>query len=241
MDFTKRCAKLRSALVHHLFVVTVINAARIRFPASQQDQGDELIPCNNSATFNPNSTEFLYNINGVPCAVALPQPTSEPAYQNYQLVNSTDQEQFDEPDWQNYNLSWSNDSLQGSETDDVQIIYDSSTKSTDFQIVPVHGNAEQLISENEVISLQNQYRWILDKPATWKKRYTPLTNGTQASSSNVLVEAFKNKTKPIKPLSYEDQKGFQNEFLDILGKGIYTFYSVLSPFCTKGLILCWRT
>lgn len=222
MDFKKRCAKLRSALVYQLCMVTLIGAARIRFPTSKHDQTEELIPCNNSATLNFTSTEYVYNINGIPCSVS--QYIRDPSHD----VNDTSEAFLAESDWQNFNISWSNDPLQGSESsvDDVQILYESSTKSTDFQIVPVHGTPEQLISENEVISLQNQYRWIMDKPTTWKKRYTPLNNVTQfaQTDSNALIEAFKNKTKPIKPLSYEDQKGFQNEFLDILGKGIYGFF-----------------
>lgn len=227
MDFLKICAKLRSALVPQLFVITVITSARIRFPP-QHDQADQLIPCNSSATLNLTSTEYIYNINGVPCSVSIRDSGSHD--DGYQLLtNSSDP--FAE-DWQ-FNLTWSDAQLNGDSSDDVQILYESSTKnpSNDFQIVPVHGaQPEQLISENEVISLQNQYRWILDKPTTWKKRYTPLTNGTTQTNANALIEAFKNKTKPIKPLSYEDQKGFQNEFLDILGKGIYfNYFSPSSP------------
>lgn len=102
------------------------------------------------------------------------------------------------------------------------------SSTEEMQLVPVpdagsgDGSAEQLISENEVLQLRNQYRWIMDKPAVWRKRFLNETR----NSSNALVEAFKNKTKPIKSLSYEGQKGFQNEFLDILGKG-----KLLPPLC----------
>ncbi|XP_065216276.1 phenoloxidase-activating factor 3-like isoform X2 [Planococcus citri] len=214
MDFLRICAKLRSALVPQLFVVTVITSARIQFPP--QDQADQLILCNNSAILNLTSTKFLYNINGVPCSVPQEEPNK-----NYELLTNTSNQFADWP----FNLTWNDAQFNGDSSDDVQILHESSTtrsSSPNFQVVPVHSaQPEQLISENEVISLQNQYRWILDKPTTtWKKRYTPLNNGTTQTNTNALIEAFKNKTKPIKPLSYEDQKGFQNDFLDILGKVI---------------------
>jgi hypothetical protein len=192
------------------------DAAKIRFPnVKHQDQTlvsadiePLVIPCNGST-----SSDFVYNINGVPCSVASNIKNTE------NKPSLTDEE--GSKLWQRYNLSeWKKQ--QPLQTDDGHVFYESSTIISEFEMVPVHSNnvplgagQDQLISENEVASLQNQYRWIIDKPTTWKKRYV---NGSQANS-NALVDAFKNKTKPSKAVSSNGQKGFQHEFLDILGKG----------------------
>lgn len=197
-------------------------AARIRFPSIAHDQptllqiepqaeeSSPLIPCNSSSV-----SDFVYNINGIPCSV----PTNVNHTDGASLTDEEDDDQL----WQQYNLS-------GWRQPEADMQYESSTTLAEFEMVPVRTSGvgsgsgsgsgsgpgqEQLISENEVASLQNQYRWIMDKPNGWKKRYVNASHDT----SNALVDAMKNKTKPIKALSYDDQKGFQNEFLDILGKG----------------------
>ncbi|XKL65838.1 hypothetical protein PGB90_009258 [Kerria lacca] len=214
MDFFGRCRKSSVSVVCRTFIVVLAwwsvfgSAARIRFPgAGIEPTILKIEPCVNSS----NSSQ----LQGAPCNSGI--------VSTY-LNNNEDNDDFESTDfWQKYNLSdWSQaESLQGSESiNNMHVILRSSTPVEGIQMVPVHQTVEhqheQLISENEVLSLQNQYRWIMDKPTTWKKRYG---NGTQ-NNSNELVEVFKNKTKPIKALSYEDQKGFQNEFLDILGKVI---------------------
>lgn len=217
MDFFERCLKSRASLVCYVICAQVFftgNAAKIRFPSVKQDTEDSepLIPCNGSTFSN-----FVYNINGVPCRVA--SNYSIHTVKNTENTPSLTDEEGKKL-WQRYNLSeWKKP--QPYLTDDGHFFYESSTMISEYEIVPVHSNnvlgtsQEQLISENEVASLQNQYRWIIDKPTTWKKRYV---NGSQ-TNSNALFDAFKNKTKPVKSAPYDGQKGFQNEFLDILGKG----------------------
>lgn len=209
------------------------DAARIRFPSIAQDQptlpqikpehdSPPLIPCNSS-----NVSDFVYHINGVPCSVPTNYVIQPLVINRTKDENPLTTSEHDDQLWQRYNLStW--------KQPEVEMLYESSTVLAEFEMVPVRTSGindnssdvsstnngvghEQLISENEVASLQNQYRWIMDKPSSWKKRFT---NDTSHDSSNALIDVMKNKTKPIKGLSYDDQKGFQNEFLDILGKVI---------------------
>lgn len=229
MDFFRRCLKSHVRLVLYYVICAQVllmtgDAAKIRFPsvkpdrtlvASDSDLQPSLIPCNGSTLSN-----FVYNINGVPCSVASNHTVHTTLKSTESTPSSAEKEGSNL--WQHYNLSeWKKP--QPLHTDDGYVFYESSTEISAFEVVPVQSNQapdasqEQLISENDVASLQNQYRWIIDKPAMWKKRYS---NGSQANS-NVLVDAFKNKTKPAKVASYNGQKGFQNEFLDILGKGEY--------------------
>lgn len=222
MDFFERCLKSRASLLCYVICAHLLftsDSAKIRFPSVKPEQTiirtdiEPLIPCNGSILPN-----FVYNINGVPCSVAS-NHTAQTVVKNTGSTPSLVEEEGSKL-WQRYNLSeWKKPNpLQ---TDDGHVFYESSTVVSEFEMVPVHSNSvistsqEQLISENDVASLQNQYRWVIDKPAIWKKRYG---NASQANS-NALVDAFKNKTKPVKATSYSGQKGFQNEFLDILGKG----------------------
>lgn len=280
MDFSGKCRKLHSALVYRLFIFTLIDAAKIRFPSASSsssfanddltksptsDHFEKLIPCNGSATLNytASGNEYAYNVNGIPCTVtpAVPQSgTYIPpglTIENFQLVSNASSANLlsfptDSPtnDWPNFNFTWNDEEspsifdaidAENNNADDVRILYDSSTSSNVVPIqsggggggsgssnTPVNGE-QQLVSENEIISLQNQYRWILDKPSPWKKRFSNLqhnSTNTEAGSSSVLNEMLRNKTRSAsssaianKPLSYEDQKGFPSEFLDILGKG----------------------
>ncbi len=208
MDFLKRCCQVsrvgRSA-IFCTFVCGMLascgSAARIRFPSATLVNEPTILkiePCRNLSCDQTNSGYVM-------------RPVDE-------MGEYADTESAF---WQKYNFTdWSpQDSMQGSEsTDDTRRVTQLTT--TEDIMVPVHPpmqSHEQLISENEVLSLQNQYRWIVDKSMSWKKQFGNETY----NSSEVFVDAFRNKTKPIKSLSYADQKGFQNEFLDILGKGKY--------------------
>lgn len=248
MDFFKRWPNESRAICICTVMLALCSvgndAARIRFPSVAQDQptllqikpeheSPPIIPCNSS-----NVSDFVYHINGIPCSV----PTNyviQPLVVNHTKdENSLTTSEQDDQLWQRYNLStW--------KQPEVEMLYESSTALAEFEMVPVRTSGvnysssdasstnngvgqEQLISENEVASLQNQYRWIMDKPSSWKKRFT---NDTSHDSSNALIDVMKNKTKPIKGLSYDDQKGFQNEFLDILGKGEFLSYLTIKASC----------
>lgn len=193
-----------------LLLTTSAETGHIRFPSSSADDDSagptilKIEPCPESAT------------SSAPCAA------------NVRPVDVADQEETVEAVlWSRYNLSstTTSDLLEAASGDHQVAALAAASSTEEMQLVPVQvpnegsggpeDSPEELISENEVMLLRNQYRWIMDKPATWRKRYLNETH----ENSNALVEAFKNKTKPLKSLTYEGQKGFQNEFLDILGKG----------------------
>lgn len=189
-----------------VLLITSASTGHVRFPSSADDESGPTIlkiePCANSTALSP-------------CTASV------------RPVDVANEETVEAVLWNRLNLSstsgtTNSDLLEAASGDQHVVALAAASSTEEMQLVPVQvpdegsgDSPEQLISENEVMLLRNQYRWIMDKPAAWRKRFINETH----NNSNVLVEAFKNKTKPIKSLTYEGQKGFQNEFLDILGKG----------------------